>query len=582
MDDRLARIELALQDLTTRLARLEQRAAAFEAGHPEPATTGLAPAEPAAAAPAAEIPPRSDLVSVLSLIGRTLIVLAGGYLLRAMTEAGAMPAPVGVALGILYALAWLVAADRAAGAGRQMDVVFHGLAMTVIAFPLVWEATVRFQILAPTASATALAVLTAFAFLVAYRRGHRWLAWTTMVMALGTALVLYVATARPVPYTAFLLLLGNATLWLSYGRAWPAIRWPPAIVVNLAVVGLALRALSPATGDPPGPVIALQVALVGTYLASIAARTLYKGRDAIPFEMTQLALALIVGLGGALAVAGATGMGMSWLGLSSLALGVACYAVAFVFIDRRQGRGRNFYFYTSLAVAFILIGSRVLVHGGPLALLWVTLALVACALGVRYTRLALTFHAAFYLSGAAVASDLLGRATLALAGSPAHWQLPSPAMIAVLAAGLACASMPAGRYTSIDAAIVGVPRFLIVATVVWGAGGALIELMVWALAARGGGVDDGALIATIRTIVLSASALLLASASRAERWRECGWLVYPVLLVTGIKLLIDDLRASGHAYLFIALSAYGLALVLAPRFLHRRRLPDAHASGARG
>jgi predicted tellurium resistance membrane protein TerC len=93
--------------------------------------------------------------------------------------------------------------------------------------------------------------------------------------------------------------------------------------------------------------------------------------------------------------------------------------------------------------------------------------------------------------------------------------------------------------------------------------------------APGPGANPG-VVATIRTAVLVAGVLLLAWISRSERWHEAGWLAYPVLVVIGMKLLLEDLARSPPASLFLAFALYGAALILVPRF--RRR--EQHEPGA--
>ena len=79
-----------------------------------------------------------------------------------------------------------------------------------------------------------------------------------------------------------------------------------------------------------------------------------------------------------------------------------------------------------------------------------------------------------------------------------------------------------------------------------------------------GGVDLGAL-ATVRTVVLASAALLIAWMSRRARFREWAWLVYPLLVATGIKMIAQDFKDSRPATLFVALAVFGVALIVAPR-----------------
>ena len=80
----------------------------------------------------------------------------------------------------------------------------------------------------------------------------------------------------------------------------------------------------------------------------------------------------------------------------------------------------------------------------------------------------------------------------------------------------------------------------------------------------GGGVDAG-ILATLQTLVLALSALLLAWMGRRELFAEWGWLVYPVLAVTGLKILLQDFSRSRPATLFLTLAVYGCVLILSPR-----------------
>jgi drug/metabolite transporter (DMT)-like permease len=81
-------------------------------------------------------------------------------------------------------------------------------------------------------------------------------------------------------------------------------------------------------------------------------------------------------------------------------------------------------------------------------------------------------------------------------------------------------------------------------------------------------VDPGVL-ATVSTGVLSVATLLVAWAGRHDRLREWGWLVYPLLIGIGLKLVTQDFKHSRPATLFIALALYGAALILAPRLRRR-------------
>jgi hypothetical protein len=93
---------------------------------------------------------------------------------------------------------------------------------------------------------------------------------------------------------------------------------------------------------------------------------------------------------------------------------------------------------------------------------------------------------------------------------------------------------------------------------------------MWSLAplVAGEPVDAG-VFASMTTVVLAGSAVAVAAVFRITGWVEFRWLVYPVLVAGGLKLIADDFRHSMPSTLFGALAVYGVALILAPRILRR-------------
>jgi hypothetical protein len=140
-------------------------------------------------------------------VGRTLVVLGGAYLLRALSDLALIPPLVGAAAALAYAMWWLVQADRAAGAGHRLGAVFHGFAAAMIAYPLIWETTARFGFLTPTVAAAALIVFVALGLAVAWRRDLAEIAWTLALFTLVTSLGLLVGTRAFLPLTIVLLAL---------------------------------------------------------------------------------------------------------------------------------------------------------------------------------------------------------------------------------------------------------------------------------------------------------------------------------------------------------------------------------------
>jgi hypothetical protein len=240
--------------------------------------------------------------------------------------------------------------------------------------------------------------------------------------------------------------------------------------------------------------------------------------------------------------------------------------VAFAFVDRRQGRGRNFYFYTSLGLVLTLTGAAVLLPPDPLVLTWSLTAIVSAWCAWRFARGALTLHSAVYLMAGAAVSGLLSAAETAFIGAATvPWPALAPSAWVVLGAAAACVAFPCAASGADTTALWRVPRVSVALLLVIALGGAVLVSAVPRLAGvPGAGCDAGAL-ATVRTGIVAVAAIMLALCGRRQRFLELRWLLYPVLIGGGMKLLFEDLPQSRPATLFIALALYGGALILAPR-----------------
>jgi hypothetical protein len=574
--DRIGQLEARIAELSDAHRLLEERLAAVERRGVAPAPARRRPAAGRdAAADEGGLGLGADLASAtknLALAGRTLLVLAGAFLLRALTDAGTLPTPLGVLLGFAYAGVWIGMAWRA-GPQQPWSAGFHGLSAILIGFPLLFEATTRFKLLAPAATALTLTFFTAVALAVAVRRRQQGLAWLVEVGGIFVAVALMIATGRMAPPLLYLVLLGVAALWIGYVIDWTYLRWPVALATDVLMVFLALRAVAPATAEGPRTALLVVAVFITGYLASFATRTLLLHRNVVDFEVVQTGLLLVVGLGGAAIVTVQSGMGQGVLGGLALAFGLATYAVAFAFVEHRQKGKANFYFYGTVALVFVLSGSALLLSGAALALGWAALALVAAALARARLRLTLAVHAAVYGVAAALDAGLLRAAATTLFTAPGpSWPRPGAAGVAVVAA-MAAAAWLTSRVTAAPLQpMQRIPRCALVAALALAAAGVVTGWAVPLLAGDPTRGADAGIAATVRTAVLVGGVLLLAWAGRREAWREAGWLAYPLLVVIGLKLLLEDLSRSRPASLFLAFALYGGALILVPR-LRRRDAP---------
>jgi hypothetical protein len=565
MDERWSGLEARLERLAGRVADLERRLAAVEV------RGGAAAVQPAGAAMERPLLPlAADFSSLAALLGRTLVVLGGAYLLRAFTDAGTLPPHLGVPIGLIYALIWIGMAGRAGIHGQSLNAAFHGGAFVLIAFPLVFEAATRFRLVGPAGAAAGLAVLAALTLAVAARARLQGFAWVTTLGGLATAGVLMLATEALGPFAMFLVLLGVATLWLGYVLDWTLLRWPVALVADVTILVLAVRAVLSRAGDGPGMALTMQVVLLVAYLGSFAARTLFLNRDVIPFEIAQSVGAIAVGLGGAAYVTTMTGVGALPLGLATLGLAVGCYAVALAFVERRQARRRNFYFYTSAALVFAMAGCALVLPRPPLAVAYAAVGLAAACAGRVSRRIVFHVHGAVYLVAAVVLSGLFIHVLYGL-GLPAAPARPATAaMLTVLAlCAAALWGLGSGAADSSAAPAARVPRLVVL---VLALGGWLAVAAGWLGPAIAGGdaagLDPGRL-ATVRTALLVSCVLALAWAGRAAGFAEGAWLVYPLLALTGLKFVLEDFRVGRPGTLFLAFALYGLALIVAPRLFRR-------------
>jgi hypothetical protein len=584
MEDRLATLEGQVHALSDALTSLERRLAALEAAPAriagegdEAAPSRAVPATEASASAVAAARPEITVVTVMSLLGRTCLVLGGAYLLRALTDAGTLPRVGGTILGLLYAVAWLGLAYRLDAVGRRLVAPFYAVATALIAFPILWEATVRVKLLTPAQTALAMAGVTALAFAVAAARRIQPLAWIISFGGIvATLLLLAAVDAADVSLGFYLTFLGVSTLWIGYSLDWIWLRWPVAFVADCYVLLAAGAVVGPWHKGNPGAVMTLQLVMFAAYLVSIAARTLWRARDVVPFEVVQTVALLVVAFGGAVYVMQSTGAGATPLGLASLVFGAGSYGVAFAFVNRRAGRWKNFTFYASLAVVFTLAGVGLTVGATAQAAAWATLAIVAAWLGYRYSAIAVGSHAAVYLVAAAVSSGLLDIITNGFMGSAEHvWAGMPPAAWIVLASAAACAVIPATTREAAASRYLRIPKIVVVLLLLAGVGATLITYAAPLLAGRPGGTADPAVTAAVRSVVCAAAVLLLAFVGGRGLFPEGRWLMYIVLVVGGLKLLVEDFPQGRPATLVFSLAVYGAALILAPRWVRRAEGPGA-------
>ena len=479
---------------------------------------------------------------MLAGIGRVLLGIAGAYLLRAVTEASLVPRLIGTLAGVLYACAWLI--PWRTSQDNRWAATLHGLTASAILAPLLWEATIRFHTVAPSTASAILAMFIVLGQILAWRRDLSPLAGIVALAGSATALALMVATLDPLPFSAALVV---AAAVVEYGACRGRVlgmRWIVAVAADFGAF-LLLYLLTRPQGLPEGyapiplaAVFAIQWALVAIYLASITFRTLARGLDVLWFEIGQLLIVVALGIGSTLRLLHGTDAALV-IGAGCLAAAAGCYAASGT--ARARGLNRNYHVYATFALLLAVAGSRLLVTGLPLAMLWSAMALVAIWFGERRNRNVLRVHAALYLTAAAVASGLM------------NW---SP--------GISAAALMA---MSTALAYLLILRLRASTTLAWPerAPSAIVAgLLCWSLVALATPLGG-----TRRTVAISAIAIVLAWLGSRWGLKELVWLLVPWMAFGAIKLVLEDFSQGQSATLFVSLLVYGAALIALPRLLRR-------------
>ncbi len=549
-----------VRDLERRVSNLEQRvgkAVSVPDATPTP-DSGVLPALPMFA-------------EAVPIFGIALLGIAGAYLLRAMTELGVFPRPVGVAAGIVYAVVWLWLAARVP-AGRGFAPVVNGLTSAVILAPLLWEATIRFHTMPSRTTAAVVAAFSLAGQALSWRKRLTILSGIASASAALIAAVLLVATQDPLSFTlALLAIAGGVELSVRSDRA-PGPRWLVAVTADLSVLLFSIL-ISRKEGLPEGyapasaeSALAAQALLLLVYGASAVDRTIIRRLRFTGFEATQTALVFFIGLGGAFQIAGANRPATSAVAGFALLCGSACYAISLVFF--RRERTFNSHVYAIIAFLLVLAGSFRLASGLTLVAVWSAWAVVCCWTGLRARQPLLGLHGAILLLIASLVSGAAFQPAARLFGAGGA-SVPSLASGIVVAGAffsyLAAARISTGRIAAV----------LISANLAWVVAGVATSgfAMIWQRLPG----DRGASV-PVATLGTAALMLLVAAAAwSGMKWQrqELIWLVYALMAVAGGKLLMRDLRLENTLPLVVSLLLYGGTLTVLPRMLRKEKALQA-------
>ena len=551
-----------ISELESRLTNVEQRLRSLEGASSIEATPDLSAAAPTLG--------DGFVANASTHIGRVLLIFGGAYLLRAITDFQFVPTALGILMGASYALFWLFMAYRKGDIeGQRMSAAVYGGTSIVLAMPLLVEAANRFQLLSGAQSVTALAVFCILALAVAATRNLRSLGWLAIGGGVVTALALMIVSHSAVVVTAFLIVLGLGSLWVAYWKQWGGPQWIAAIGANAGVLALVALSTSDQWSIDPGVATLFGGVLLLAYVLSFVLRTHVQGHEVGFFETIQTLFAAGIALGTASFAARAGHSDLLQIGVLSVVLGACSYALAFSSVTRKV-RGRNYFYYSTLAFLLVLVGGALALPSAAAATLWALMALTMAWSSGRTGRVTLSLQCTLLLLAAGVTSGILATGLQALAGdASAAWPALVPLHVGIALTTVACLFLPVAQHSERWGVLAGLPQLIVLALSVWEVGGLMVVFLAPILADATGPEPNLAALAALRTAVLSASAVTLALSSRHRRWPEARWLAYPVLVLVGIKLFIEDFPNGQPATLFVALAFVGSALLLVTKLFGR-------------
>ena len=343
------------------------------------------------------------------LIGRAVLIVGGGYLLRALTEIGYVPQRIGVVLAFAYALAWIAIADREVGRGRRLVALVDASTAALIASGLIWETATRFHFVGPSMASVLLGIATLVFIAVSVRRHSHAMAIVAAVMMTFTSIGLAIGTADVLPPMIAATLVGVIALVLHLHWAVTLIL---AMLGNFLALGLMVMA---AIARVPYSDAAIEIVLASMALLWVVA---IEVKPRWP-ESVQTSVVMVIGFGGA-----------SLFALHSIAIAIAilwsAIAIATAAIRRPQWRWQSIaWALGALIAAFVagvpLIGAAALIafvlmppdaHRSRLVLLVIAAIAVFASIDALLPsgdRGMLAMERSLIVAAAAVLLSLLGR-----------------------------------------------------------------------------------------------------------------------------------------------------------------------------
>ncbi len=557
MDDSPSVLEL----LSNRVDQLEKRVDELE--HPVAATKPANKPLPVAAS--VQLRDESDSLqtaNIFPLMGRAMLGIAAGYVLRAVAEAGVMPNGIAAAAAIAFALAWLVWAVRAPRFSVVVPLLYAGTSVTILV-PMLWEETLHFRVYAPGTTAGVLAVFVVLTAALEWRQESSPVLWIAYGAASATAIALSVATHALLPFALVLVLVALlCELARGIGRSRPM--WPLiALAADAIVWGIIFVYGGPQNARPEYPQLSAAALLLPALLlfaisaSSVAGRVFLKGCSLSATEIVQVMMAFGLAVSSVLYFTPGTQM---MLGLACLILAAATCAAAFRYL-RQLVEPRDFRVFNMWSAALLIVGALWSLPRSGACIVLAVAGFVAYFLAERLEQPILEVHGVGLFCAAALVSGMAGYVFGALAGV----RPDRPAWAAWIIGGAAAAAYftgkdgeEAGRLRQVLrllAAFLGVS--VTAAITVHG----MLALAKFVVAL------DAHHVAFLRTLAISMVSLLLAFAG--SRWGRIAMtrLAYVALAFVALKLIFEDLRHGHMEFIAGSIFLFAITLIAVPRLV---------------
>ncbi|MFL6302713.1 MAG: hypothetical protein ACJ72H_04160 [Candidatus Sulfotelmatobacter sp.] len=551
-----------LRDLESRIASLESFVIAERLPQPEARPTPT-PLVARRASPPRRLPELESSARAFPTVGKAVLGFAGAFLLRALAESGSVPKLPVLIIAILYACFWMIWSART---NDRFASVTYAVTSTLILSPMLWEATVRFQSMPATASASILVAFIVLTLVLASRHDLQVIPWIATLASASTAVALIVGTRELIPLTLALLAIAAAvetSACLGHEltfRVIPAMAADFTLWLSLYILGSenvpeGYRSVAPST------LIAVCALLPAIYGIGVTFRMFVQRHRISIFEIAQLAASFGLAAFGIMRAshnAAAPALGVLFL----LLAGISYWGTLSRFAAESHTRNRRV--SATWAAALLVAGAFLLLPDNFQIPFLCAAALLTAVLYTRTAKLSLGLHASFYLAAAVSVSSLPSYVWNSLAGTvPASpdWRAWTVALSAALCYAVESRKeMDQGRRRLLWLVPAGIAAFTIAG---------------WAVAATvrvaSGQIELAAShLSMIRTVVICLLALVLGVASR-RRHLELRWIAYAAVALGTLKLVLEDLRFGNPASLVVSFVFYGLILILLPRMTRTKQ-----------